>query len=296
MSEEKLSVIVLSKNNRDTIVTCINSVLRALPENKEVIVVDASNDGSELFLQSLGGRILYVRDSGLGIGLARNLEIQKSTGDIICFVDADTIIEPYHFVKIKRIFDEKPEVGVVSANPRYYFKGINMVQELEYYVREQRRIRGEEHAVGYSHFALECFFSLRREVWEEFKFWHVKYGADDLDFSMKAVSKGWKIYCIDTESIHIPRATLPALFKEQYGWGQGKKEFHKIHPEYSSSYGGKIKNPFILTTISYLLSPIISLKYAIPSRKAELIPYYVFRQFSFLLGYIFGCAKIEAIL
>jgi len=286
--KEKLSVVVLSKNNRDTIVTCINSVLRALPKNKEVIVVDASNDGTEIFLQNLRDRIVYVRDSGRGIGFARNLGIQKSSGNIICFVDADTIIEPYHFVKIQKVFEEKLEVGVVSANPRYYFKEMNKVQELEYHLREQRRIRGDENIVGYSYIALGCFLSLRREVWKECKFWHVKYGADDLDFSMKVLAKGWKIYSIDTESIHIPRATLPALFKEQYGWGQGKKEFHKIHPEYSSSYGGKFKNPFILTTISYLLSPIISLKYAIPSRKVELIPYYVFRQFSFLQGYIFG--------
>jgi len=294
MAKEKLSAIVLSKNNRDTIAPCITSVLQALPKKKEVIVVDASTDGSELFLQNLRDRIKYVRDSGDGIGLARNRGIEKSVGDIICFVDADTIVEPYHFVKIKTVFDEKPDVGVVGANPRYYFKGLNKVQELEYHIREQRRIRGDEHRVGYSYLSEGCFLSLRRKVWEKCKFWAIKYGADDWDFCMKVIAEGWKIYNVSTQSIHIPRGTLRSLFKEQYGWGAGMREFYKAHPEYSAyayknrNLAKNCRNPFVLATLSRLLSPIIALKYALPCKKIQLIPYYVFRQFSFLLGLMLG--------
>jgi glycosyltransferase involved in cell wall biosynthesis len=292
MCTKKLSVVVLSKNNKDTIVPCVTSTLRAYPKDKEVIVVDASNDGSDLFLSRLR-EITYVRDSGEGIGLARNLGIAKSSGDIICFVDADTIVEPYHFIKIQKVFEKKPDVGVVSANPKYHFKGMNKVQELEYLLRRQRQAKGDEHLTGYSYFAEGVFLSLRREVWEKCKFWDVKYGADDWDFSMKVIAEGWKIYSIDTESVHIPRATIISVFKEQYGWGVGMKEFFKRHPEYSTyAYRNKklkiSKNPFLLTTLSRFLSPIVSLKYAIPSKKMQLIPYYVFRQFSFLLGVMIG--------
>lgn len=291
---EALSVVVLSKNNEYTIKPCIASVLKALPLTKEVVVVDASTDTSAEYLRSLKG-VKYVREEGRGIGYARNLGVRHSSGKIVCFVDADAIVERFHFLKILNVFNADPQVGAVSVNPKYRFDGMNKLQRLEYLIREQRRLKGDEHLEGYSFMAEGCFLSLRREVWEKCKFWDVKYGADDWDFSMKILSNGWKIYSIDAESIHIPRATVKSLFKEQFGWGKGMKEFYKKHSKTYASYAyrkrkiAKIsKNPFIVSTFIHLFSPIVALKYAFGAKDIQLLPYYVHRQFSFLLGLILG--------
>ncbi|MEM3703591.1 MAG: glycosyltransferase [Candidatus Bathyarchaeia archaeon] len=292
----KLSVVVLSKNNDYTIRPCLSSILAAQPTEKEVIVVDASNDEGKRYLKTLAERrlIKLVEDEGKGIGRARNMGAEVSSGDIICYADADTIVAPNHFLKVMEIF-EKPEVGVVSPIPKYCFKGMNNIQNLEHMLREQRRRRGDEHKSGYSYFAEGVFLSVRRQVWERIKFWEkVRYGADDWDYSMRVIRAGWKIYAVETNSVHIPRPTLRALFKEQFGWGAGMKAFFKMHPQFADyAYRGRklrmfTGNVWLITLMSRSLAPSAALKYAVPAKCLTLVPFYIFRQYSFLAGVVFG--------
>jgi glycosyltransferase involved in cell wall biosynthesis len=57
-----ISVIVLSKNNSDTLDTCLNSIINALGE-KEIIVVDAhSSDNTPSILEKYREKIKVVYD------------------------------------------------------------------------------------------------------------------------------------------------------------------------------------------------------------------------------------------
>jgi glycosyltransferase involved in cell wall biosynthesis len=57
-----ISVIVLSKNNGDTLDTCLNSIINALGE-KEIIVVDAnSSDNAPSILEKYREKIKVVYD------------------------------------------------------------------------------------------------------------------------------------------------------------------------------------------------------------------------------------------
>lgn len=111
-----ISVIILSKNNGDTLDACLKSVISSLGE-KEIIVVDAhSSDNTPSILEKYKNHIKVVYDEGKGIGLARNIGVLHSKGDIICFVDADAFVSKDHFVKIKECFDRHPEVGIARAH------------------------------------------------------------------------------------------------------------------------------------------------------------------------------------
>jgi len=101
-----ISVIVLSKNNGDTLDACLNSIINALGE-KEIIVVDAhSSDNTPSILEKYREKIKVVYDEGKGIGIARNIGVKASKGDIICFVDADAFVSKDHFIKIKDYFEK----------------------------------------------------------------------------------------------------------------------------------------------------------------------------------------------
>jgi len=283
-----ISVIILSKNNGDTLDACLKSVINSLGE-KEIIVVDAhSSDNTPSILEKYkNNNIKVVYDEGKGIGLARNIGVLHSKGDIICFVDADAFCAKDHFIKIREYFDKHPDVGVINIFPKELVSGeIPYIQRLEALIRFTRSRskytlgRGEELlAAGY-------FISFRRKVFEDVKgFWvFPPYGADDNDFSMKAVAFGWKIGIISLDSWHRHRTTLRALLKETWGFGKGKACFiwkWRKHPLakkwYKQSFLRRL-DPLFITVISYLLTPLIAMRYTIETKTLSIFPYYIIRQ------------------
>ncbi len=79
----------------------IESVLAQTYAPVELICVDdGSSDGSLAILESFGTRIQLVRcDKNGGIGAARNKGIERVTGELIAFLDADDVWAPE---KLKR--------------------------------------------------------------------------------------------------------------------------------------------------------------------------------------------------
>jgi len=131
-----ISVIILSKNNGDTLDACLKSVISSLGE-KEIIVVDAhSSDNTPSILEKYKNHIKVVYDEGKGIGLARNIGVLHSKGDIICFVDADAFVSKDHFIKIKECFDRHPEVGIVNVKAKEIVsERIPYIQRMEAKIR-----------------------------------------------------------------------------------------------------------------------------------------------------------------
>jgi glycosyltransferase involved in cell wall biosynthesis len=295
-----ISVIVLSRNNGDTLDGCLRSIIHSYGD-KEIIVVDAnSSDGTSSILEKYQGKINVFYDEGKGIGIARNIGVARSRGDIVCFVDADAVCSKDHFIKIAEFFDEHPEVGVINVHSDDFFSEDNScIQRLEAKIRRIRE--GSKYAFGRgeSLSASGCFISFRKKVFEEVGgFWvFPPYGADDNDFSMKALAKGWKIGVIRLRSQHYPRVSLRLILKEMWGWGKGKACFvckWRKHPLaktlYKRSFLSKLvgNDPLLVTIAAYFLAPIIAARYAIEGRSLSLYPYYVVRQCASFLGLLWG--------
>jgi len=118
-----LSIIILSKNNGRTIGYTLLSLLRAkVPSgySREIIVVDAkSSDNTPKILSAFGKFIKVVYDEGRGIGIARNIGVSSSRGDIICFVDADCVVSEDHFLRIISEFENGADViDVKGSSPK----------------------------------------------------------------------------------------------------------------------------------------------------------------------------------
>ena len=103
MDKDKVSIIIPLYNSAKYITKCIHSCFTQTYENIEIIVVDdGSTDDGLTVMKRLAGQDkrlkVFHKDNG-GVSSARNLGLQKATGEYICFVDADDILEP-DFVKI----------------------------------------------------------------------------------------------------------------------------------------------------------------------------------------------------
>ncbi len=90
-----ISIVIPVYNAADYIEQCINSVINQTYKNFELIVIDdGSTDQSYQILQKINTiNFTLIKKENSGVSDTRNLGIDLSIGDIICFVDADDYIE-----------------------------------------------------------------------------------------------------------------------------------------------------------------------------------------------------------
>jgi len=116
-----VSVIVVTKNNAQTIEKCITGLLNQnyLKDNYEIIFVDGhSVDGTDEIVNKYAKVYpiirLYYEDYGT-IGYARNVGINKSKGDIIAYIDGDAYPPNDWLKKIVNIFNDNNELAIVGG-------------------------------------------------------------------------------------------------------------------------------------------------------------------------------------
>lgn len=91
----KISIIIPIYNTERYLNKCLMSVLNQTYTNLEVICInDGSTDNSLTILNSIkDNRIKIINIDNHGVGYARNLGIDKASGEFILFVDSDDYIE-----------------------------------------------------------------------------------------------------------------------------------------------------------------------------------------------------------
>lgn len=116
-----VSIVVTCYNYGKYVSGCLNSILNQTFENYEVIVIDdGSTDDSQERIQPFlkDKRFRYVKQSNKGQARAKNRGIDEARGDLIAFLDADDLWEPYKLEHQLPLFDQKG-VGVVYSGLTY---------------------------------------------------------------------------------------------------------------------------------------------------------------------------------
>ena len=287
-----ISVVVPSKNNVETLDNCLRSIVDSHGD-KEIIVVDAhSKDRTPKILERYKNQVKVVYDQGKGIGIARNMGVEVSSGEIVCFVDADAYVSKDHFTRIERYFKENPEVGIVNVEvPLRLSDRPTYIEKLRYIeTKARRRINP---LVG------GCFMSFRRKAfYDAGGFWNFPpYGFDDGDFTVRVFDKGWKKGSVKTESWHQLRRTLPDLWKEMWGWGKGKSCFDKKYSNHPYVVGVRRKRKLYrifgkkywrYSELTRLLAPITALMFIFKCKTLGVYFYYIIKEWTGTLGYMWG--------
>jgi len=318
---EEISIIIMQKNisHRDIAMLrrCLLSVTAAWkPKRYEVIVVSPHTEKLKRLLKDFRLNLKYVRDEGRGIGAARNTAIKKARYSIVSFVDPDSVVGTSHFRRILDTFKIDPCIGLVGVKGiqlQRWIKTLNSLQILEYMTRCRN---GKNHfcdqraVIKDIAFVTGTFLSFRRKVFDDIGgFWtYPPFGADDMDFSLRAYLKKWKIAIIKVPgSMHFPRESLMEIWREQYGWGFGfgfltMKYRGRVEPWFfwrSSKFLYRFLPSslrFTIPLLRFLFTPFRTLTYALRLRNISLIPYMTFKRFAFLSGYISALRKYKKIL
>lgn len=108
--KDLVSIIIPVYNRIELAIRAINSALNQTYPNIEIIIV---NDGSTEDVSKLeqlsksNSKIKYFEQNNLGRSAARNLGIEKSTGQYIAFLDADDLFKPNKLeLQLKKMIDD----------------------------------------------------------------------------------------------------------------------------------------------------------------------------------------------
>ena len=111
----ELSIVIPAYNEEKYIGAAIESVQKyGNGVCKEIIVVDnASTDRTVQIANGYPG-VRVVSESKKGTGHARERGFRESTGDVICFIDADTRLRPASTRRVARALGDSL-VGCISG-------------------------------------------------------------------------------------------------------------------------------------------------------------------------------------
>ena len=98
MNDAKVSIIVPVYNTYEYLSKCLDSVIgQSLTEIEIIVINDGSPDDSDSIIRAYiekDDRIIYIIQENKGLGVTRNIGIEKASGEYIAFVDSDDYIEP----------------------------------------------------------------------------------------------------------------------------------------------------------------------------------------------------------
>jgi GT2 family glycosyltransferase len=113
----RASVILVSYNSWPDLQACLESLLRSLSGDDEVIVVDNSpQDGTLQLIESHYPWVRGVRSSeNDGYGGGNNLGAQYAQGQYLVFLNPDTTVEPGWLAALVRTLETDPTIGLATS-------------------------------------------------------------------------------------------------------------------------------------------------------------------------------------
>jgi hypothetical protein len=131
----KTSIFVCAHNPREdfllrVLASCINQ--KGLTDSDEILLVDSGSNPPLAVPARFSAQIKVVREEKPGLGLARARGILETTGDILVFVDDDTVLEELYVANALDIFRRYPFLGAIGGQLIPEYEGVLLLPERYY--------------------------------------------------------------------------------------------------------------------------------------------------------------------
>jgi N-acetylglucosaminyl-diphospho-decaprenol L-rhamnosyltransferase len=215
-----LSVVIVTWNSAEHLPDCIEALDGELPFASEVVVVDnASTDASASVAASLGARVL-ANGTNEGFGRACNRGARESTGNVVLFLNPDTVVRPGAVKAARRALVAAPGVGAVggalvaedgSPQPA----ADEFITPARFALRTLRTAAGRggpatRPPAGPVDWVFGAFLMVRRDAFEAAggfdPDYHMYY--EDMDLCWRLREAGWQTrFAPDAECVHLGGAS-----------------------------------------------------------------------------------------
>ena len=113
-----ISIIIVQYNNPELTRHAISSLQEQVHGDYEIVLVDnASSDAGSAELVHQLKNVIYIRNEvNFGFGKANNIGVQRASGDLLLFLNNDTVTQHDFISPVVTLFHEDPLIGI--AGPR----------------------------------------------------------------------------------------------------------------------------------------------------------------------------------
>jgi len=119
MYTPKISVIIPTYNEEANIKETLIAVKKQQCDFPfEILVADGQSTDNTVSIAKKFAKVYNSPEKGKAFQL--NYVVPKTSGDLLVFLDADTIIDPYFLQKVYRIFEKHKGLLACSARVKYY--------------------------------------------------------------------------------------------------------------------------------------------------------------------------------
>lgn len=109
----KISVIVPAYNEEKYIEDTLISIKNNTYKNKEIIIVaNGCSDNTVNIAKNYSDKIIEINEKN--VSKARNIGAENATGDILIFIDADTVLKKN---VLSKIIKSKAQLGTIKVKP-----------------------------------------------------------------------------------------------------------------------------------------------------------------------------------
>lgn len=205
-------------------------------KNFEVIIIE---DGSTLKCDEVCKEfeakldIKYYFKPNSGQGFSRNYGFERAVGDYFVQLDSDAIIPEEYF----EIVDNYLNTSFLDAygGPDAAHESFTDIQKAINYamtsVFTTGGIRGKKNNAGGQFHPRSFNFGISRKVWEATGGYTMTRMAEDIEFSIRILSKGFKVGLIEDAYIYHKRRTdFGQFFKQLHFFGRGRINLARMFP------------------------------------------------------------------
>jgi GT2 family glycosyltransferase len=234
MKKPKLSVIILNYNTKELLSDCLKSVKKYSSEvSMEIIVSDnSSTDGSQDMIKKDFPWVKFVEGPNEGFSKGNNRARSIVNGDLVLFLNPDTVVHEGVFAKTVRYLEEHSDVGAVTCKlvlqngkidkdvrrkfptPRISFDRLVLGKTKEYYYE------GIPESATHEVEAIEgAFFLTYKKLLDKVGWFDERYFFDgeDVDLCYQICKAGYKlVYYPDVYVTHLKGVTKGKVRKWRF--------------------------------------------------------------------------------
>ncbi len=229
------SVIIPLYNRPQEIDELLDSLTRQTYTRFEVLVIeDGSTNDARHIVEQYANRLdvhYYAKDNE-GQGFTRNFGFARAKGDYFIVFDSDCLIPPHYFEVVSNYLADNPldaYGGPDAAHPSF----TDVQKAISYSMTSPFTtggIRGGKKHIGQFH-PRSFNMGLSREVWEKTGGYILTRLGEDIEFSIRIHTNGFKIGLIPAAVVyHKRRTNFNQFYKQLHFFGRARINIYKHFP------------------------------------------------------------------
>ena len=285
----KVTVGICVKNSEAIVRKAIDSVLNQDFPHKlmELVIVDGNSEDRTLKIleERLADTDLRVKifSENSGLGVARQLVVEKANADYIIWVDADMILPRSYIGRLVNFMETHPKVGIAAGKYAVYM-GQGIAADLENIVYAVDSVYGEKSASKFGYLPGTEGSIFRVNAIRQIGGFDVRMNgaAEDTEVAYRMTHSDWEVVKTKEMFAESTRQSWQSLWAQYVWYGRGG---HFIFHKNSDALSLWKMTPMAGFLAGLLRSPRA---YLIAHRKAViLLPvHYTYKRIAWLFGFM----------